>query len=1142
MKFNQPQAPYYDDYDPSKGYIQHLAVPERVEQAREFNQIQSISLDYISRVGSAVFKEGAIIEGCTLTISGTTVAITSGKIFLGGLVRIVDGAVLTIQGLGTEHIGAKLTTDIVDEDIDPSLVDPAVGYINYNQPGAHRLRQRVEFFIDEDGTTTIYTLKDGALLNESENAEDTVITDTLARRTYDESGNFKVSGLDIMEREGSNDLAISITNGKAYIRGYEVTKPTISTMQLRATNDVETINSEPKLFTLASELYKLNYGPIAAINRIVAQVRITEERMTRLAPAGGIDALAHSPVVSIDSVWTTNAGAESTLYQQNRDFTLAADSIDWSLNLPDSQEPAVGSTYFVTYTYNKQLVEGEDYKLVEKDGDNYIQFLSSGNLPVVGSRANVTYQAYLARRDLLLLDKDGEYSIIEGKSDRYDRLITPYNKDESKLALGHIDILPNSSGLVYVNYKTVRLTQPEIYALSRRIGDLEYNQAMQDLDNEAEAGESATELKGIYTDGFIGFSKCDLTHPEFNCCIDYENGEMTLPVTSIEANGVQIGDESVIGTIGRVISAPYEHRLVLKQPNASGSMLVNPYAAYNPMSIVKLDPAVDNWVETDTVKVYDTDTQTRYTTSYSTVNRSASRSFRSSNARRTYTETSQSTSANTTRSNSTSTNITETINDTMLEYMRVREIKVTGSAFESGQDNITCYFNDVEVALTPTGNSQAGTNPGTVRADELGNFTARFTIPENTPCGTVLVRLEGSVSSGTTQYTAEGVLRTKTIRETEILTTTVHTNYVTTITTTTVHDLDPLAQSFKFTSDTVLTKVGLYFAAKDATRPVVVQIRNMVNGYPGTDCYAEVTVPSSAINASSDASAVTEVEFNQPVYCNANEFYCVVIISDSNTYELWYGELATNDILTGEYISTQPYLVGVMFSSSNGSTWTAHQTCDLKFDLYAAHYTGKGSIIFENVSATNFNRLLLAAEYIDYKNAGINWYYRYMTEAGSWSSWLNLDTYLERPTEEISSQLQLKAELNVAYQTSPMLALDCINLITFTDGVEATYVSKTIFLSEAYTKLKIACQMYLPSNYTACGYRLYYSTDSGDNWIPVDQTPVTSQVNEEFYEYLWELDTVNGGSADSYKVKLELWTNNVFYRPRARKLRSILKY
>lgn len=1150
MNYSRSQAPYYDDYDPTKGYIQVLVRPEQAAQAREFNQIQSIGLDYLSRLGYAIYNDGAIIEGCALTISGTSASIASGKIFLGGLVREVTGGTVTITGAGIEYIGAKIIEDIVDSEDDSSLRDPAVGYENYGQEGANRLRQSVEFTVNASNSSTLYTLIDGVIANESENNENSVITETLARRTYDESGNYKVSGLNIMERANSNS-SIAVTNGKAYIKGYEVTKPTITNIDLDPSVETETIVSEPKMFTVSSQNYKLNYSPVSEIVSVIAQVRVLDELVTRLAPAGGLDALQHTPVVQVNSVHAVQGGQSGTIYQFGRDYAITSDSIDWSLNVPNSVEPNVGTSYYVSYIYNKQLVANEDYEIITTNGEQYIKF-KGNNLPVSGTYANVTYKVYLARRDLLLLDKNGEFSVIKGKSGRSNNLITPYNMDEYKLELGTIDVLPNSTGLLFTNYKTERLTQSEIYKLSRRIDDLEYNQALQDLDDQVESDESATGLKGIYTDGFIGFSKCDLSHPDFDCCIDFERGELTLPVDGMGSAQPVIGSGSVMSEMGRVISAPYIETVALSQPKASGHMLVNPYAAYNPMSIVKLNPPIDNWIDTETVQVYDTDTKTVYTTSYSTINRSATTSFRSGNRARTYTTTTSNTAASNSVSTSVSTSVSQAVVENLIEFMRTKEIAVSGSAFESGQDSIECYFNDIKVNLTPTGTTQAGTATGSVRANAGGKFTAKFTIPERTPCGTVKVVLRGSVSEGSAEYTSEGILRTITQTNTTLTTINNHTNYVTTVTTTTVHDLDPLAQSFVFDNDTVLTKAGLYFAAKDANRPVLVQVRGMTNGYPNTTVYAEVTIDSADVNTSENSSAVTYAIFNQPVYCKANEYYCIVVLSDSNVYEMFYGELAKTDILTNQYISVQPYISGVMFSSSNGSTWTAHQTCDMKLQLYKAQYTGNGSIVFDEISLSSLNRLILAADYIDYKNAGISWHYRYRDSDNNWTSWFDLDAYLERELESSTTKVQLKAELNVAYSTSPFIARDCVNLITFTDGVQATYVSRAITLSEPYNKLKIGCQFYLPSQYTSCGFEIYYSPD-GTHWKQVTETPTTTKINDEFYDYVYEIsqiDTwdsdeeefVNSGSSSVYRIKVVIHTNNVFYRPRARKLRSILKY
>ena len=53
----------------------------------------------------------------------------------------------------------------------------------------------------------------------------------------------------------------------------------------------------------------------------------------------------------------------------------------------------------------------------------------------------------------------------------------------------------------------------DLSKLTRRVDDIEYNQALTDLDKEAIEGEVATELKGIFTDGFIGVTKADTSHP-----------------------------------------------------------------------------------------------------------------------------------------------------------------------------------------------------------------------------------------------------------------------------------------------------------------------------------------------------------------------------------------------------------------------------------------------------------------------------------------------------------------------------------------------------------------------------------------------------------------------------------------------------
>ena len=184
------EAPYYDDYDPNKEYVQILARPETVAQAREFTQSGTIFRDYIGRLGDAVFKNASVISGLQLTISEDrkTATILPGELYFEGLVRRVTKEVkVAINGVGSESIGVKLISDIVTEVEDKSLRDPAQSYENYNREGAHRLKESIKWVVNDSDAVTVFNLKDGQLVKAIVTDSADWFTDILARRTFDEN-------------------------------------------------------------------------------------------------------------------------------------------------------------------------------------------------------------------------------------------------------------------------------------------------------------------------------------------------------------------------------------------------------------------------------------------------------------------------------------------------------------------------------------------------------------------------------------------------------------------------------------------------------------------------------------------------------------------------------------------------------------------------------------------------------------------------------------------------------------------------------------------------------------------------------------------------------------------------------------------
>lgn len=152
---------------------------------------------------------------------------------------------------------------------------------------------------------------------------------------------------------------------------------------------------------------------------------------------------------------------------------------------------------------------------------------------------------------------------------------------------------------------------------------------------------------------------------------------------------------------------------------------------------------------------------------------------------------------------------------------------------------------------------------------------------------------------------------------------------------------DPIAQSFFVDEEGGLfaSSVDLYFQTKDASIPVSIEIRTMENGNLTDNIvpYSTVTVQSSVVNVSSNASIATRFTFPSLVYLSQGVDYAFVVRSTSKNYKLWISRLAEIDITTGFTIDKQPYS-GSLFKSQNMSTWTPVQFDDVKFTLNRAKF------------------------------------------------------------------------------------------------------------------------------------------------------------------------------------------------------------
>lgn len=155
---------------------------------------------------------------------------------------------------------------------------------------------------------------------------------------------------------------------------------------------------------------------------------------------------------------------------------------------------------------------------------------------------------------------------------------------------------------------------------------------------------------------------------------------------------------------------------------------------------------------------------------------------------------------------------------------------------------------------------------------------------------------------------------------------------------------DPVGQGF-FTFGTsgpiYISSIDLFFASRDETIPVQLQIRKVTAGYPDIEFVspdAVVDLPASSVQTTGDEdgfSKPTTFRFAKPILLEADQQYCFVVQSNSNAYNLYTARMGQESFETKKVIFEQPY-IGTMFKSANNFTWVVSQNETLKFRINKA--------------------------------------------------------------------------------------------------------------------------------------------------------------------------------------------------------------
>jgi len=239
-------------------------------------------------------------------VTGSSFQIQNGVYFVRGQFCNVNQETLILDQYNNTpsyRIGLFVNEEIINADIDESLNDNSQGFNNYSAPGADRLKISLSLFkkstddFDDNSFVELAVINDGVLRTQRKGSaggaalggfsgvysKNFDLTDTLARRTFDESGNYDVKPFDVTLLESlndnignrgifnvgqftpggetpSDDLALyKISPGKAYVKGYEIETVNPTFLDVPKPREVNTLKNQSIIY---------NTGPTFKINSV----------------------------------------------------------------------------------------------------------------------------------------------------------------------------------------------------------------------------------------------------------------------------------------------------------------------------------------------------------------------------------------------------------------------------------------------------------------------------------------------------------------------------------------------------------------------------------------------------------------------------------------------------------------------------------------------------------------------------------------------------------------------------------------------------------------------------------------------------------------------------------------------------------
>lgn len=646
---------------------------------------------------------------------------------------------------------------------------------------------------------------------------------------------------------------------------------------------------------------------------------------------------------------------------------------------------------------------------------------------VTGGEVLLTYDYKLPRTDLICLDPDGRGVYIEGLSSR-SRPVPPA-APATHLSLAEVHNTWSGAPRI-VNSGVRAYPFTDIDRMYKNLVDLFDLVALERLRRDIDSREPVAK-RGVFVDPFMN---------------DRWRDAGIAQDAALFGGSCQLAIDPTLHRLGpaRPLLLDWTSEPVIAQPLATTCRLINPYSNFTPLpAALELDPAVDLWVET----------RTEWLSPSTAV-------FGAGNQART-------------------TSTTEVVDDReeLAEFLRAINVAFTVRGFGAGETLDELTFDGVDVTPAPA-----------LVADAAGEISGTIAIAAETyPAGRKLVRAVGaSGTEASALFVGQGRIEVTVMRRVTTVTrwSDPPASSVTGGTEPTGDGggsgADPLAQTFTLPAGQgrhLAAVVVRVCAVGDPTSPVLVEVRPCSQGLPTTEILSQAYVEMSGVVIGQP----TVVPLPEPLWLSAGREYCFVVKSDDAEHAISAAAIGAFDAAAQAWVAAQPYPVGVLLSSSNASTWTAHQDEDLTFELRAARFAPTTKrISLGQVDLVDCTDLIIRAV-TDLPTADCSVVFEIERPGGA--LWRMVPDQVLELTERVTETVVVYAVLRGTETASPTL-FPGVQLISGSLRDTATYVSRAFPVAGA-ERIPVRLKALLPA-----GSGLTVELQRGGTWetIPLAET------------------------------------------------------